>query len=786
MTQVSLITAPELLIEADETRAFLNFTLSEPPPPEGITVTIDAPNLDDFNLSQVQAEGGEIVLEDGLVEQLNTNLDDTRAPEVPGAAVAIVSPAGSWFGASGVANVEDNIPLEPDDRFEIGSITKTFTATVILQLVEEGVLSLEDNLTDWLPESVTADIPNANNITLENLLQHTSGMADYVDVLFAQAASNPLVFTQDWQPAALVDLIDGQPALFEPGESFFYSNTNFLLLGIVIESATNNNIAAEIRDRIIEPLELDNTFFAGEEEIPGGYVSGYWDFDGDGTLNNINLANLSWAWSTGAMVSNTEDLDTFARNLFAGDLLQPETLEMMLDTIPATDNNNYSSYGLGVGTIESPNRFWYIHRGQTLGYRSNMWYSPQDDLTYIELTNGFSNDNLVRDILPAYREGINDATLEFTITESEASISIPLLNDGTTEGEEIAAFTLESGAGYEIDPENNSGELAIADNLEIPPNLGFGIFPEVANEGETVTFFFEAGGLIPDDGSGLYLYLDSDLSNSLSQFDLDSIVGGEFIVLNADDSGFAIRIFTEGDSIEIPVISDDILEEPLDLTFNLKTRDDISPEDLAAVETEAQIDDYELNLQMFRNTVSIVDNSNPVIEPEIPEPEINAEIEAIFGSLDADTIEVEGSDQLIFAGDLNDLVDLATGEGNNRIYAGNGNDTLILGESDRILAGDGSDRIFVTNGGNNIITGGAGADQFWIASAEIPEATNIITDFTLGEDVVGIAGLGIGLSDLDITDLEDDTLISTGGNDLAIIKNTSANLIGSEANFAFA
>ncbi|MEM9509510.1 MAG: serine hydrolase [Cyanobacteria bacterium P01_E01_bin.35] len=786
MTQVSLITAPELLIEADETRAFLNFTLSEPPPPEGITVTIDAPNLDDFNLSQVQAEGGEIVLEDGLVEQLNTNLDDTRAPEVPGAAVAIVSPAGSWFGASGVANVEDNIPLEPDDRFEIGSITKTFTATVILQLVEEGVLSLEDNLTDWLPESVTADIPNANNITLENLLQHTSGMADYVDVLFAQAASNPLVFTQDWQPAALVDLIDGQPALFEPGESFFYSNTNFLLLGIVIESATNNNIAAEIRDRIIEPLELDNTFFAGEEEIPGGYVSGYWDFDGDGTLNNINLANLSWAWSTGAMVSNTEDLDTFARNLFAGDLLQPETLEMMLDTIPATDNNNYSSYGLGVGTIESPNRFWYIHRGQTLGYRSNMWYSPQDDLTYIELTNGFSNDNLVRDILPAYREGINDATLEFTITESEASISIPLLNDGTTEGEEIAAFTLESGAGYEIDPENNSGELAIADNLEIPPNLGFGIFPEVANEGETVTFFFEAGGLIPDDGSGLYLYLDSDLSNSLSQFDLDSIVGGESIVLNADDSGFAIRIFTEGDSIEIPVISDDIVEEPLDLTFNLKTRDDISPEDLAAVETEAQIDDYELNLQMFRNTVSIVDNSNPVIEPEIPEPEINAEIEAIFGSLDADTIEVEGSDQLIFAGDLNDLVDLATGEGNNRIYAGNGNDTLILGESDRILAGDGSDRIFVTNGGNNIITGGAGADQFWIASAEIPEATNIITDFTLGEDVVGIAGLGIGLSDLDITDLEDDTLISTGGNDLAIIKNTSANLIGSEANFAFA
>lgn len=634
-TQISLITEPELLNESEATSAVLNFSLSEPPPPEGISVTIDAPNLSEFNLGQTQVAGGEIVLEDELIEQLNANLDATRAPEVPGAAVAVVSPFGSYFGASGVANLEDNTPLQPGDRFEIGSITKTFTATTVLQLVEEDVLSLDDTLTDWLPEEVTASIEDAGKITLEQLLQHTSGVADYVDILFTQAASNPLVFAQDWQPEQLVELIEGESALSEPG-SYSYSNTNFLLLGIVIEAATGNNIAAQIRDRIIEPLELEDTFFAGEEEIPGGYVSGYWDFDQNGTLDNINIANLSWAWATGAMVSNTEDLDTFARNLFTGDLLQPDTLEQMLDTIPAANDDNYSSYGLGVGTIESPERLWYIHRGQTLGYRSNMWYSPQGDLTYIELINGFSSDNLVRDILPTYREGINDGSFNFTITEQEASISIPVLDDGETVGE-TASFTLESGEGYEVNLDNNGGEFTITDNSDTST-------PE-------------------------------------------------------------------------------------------------QPDDLA--------------------------------------------IEPVFGSLDGDTIEVLGSDQLIFAGDTNDLVDASTGEGDNRIYAGSGGDTLILGESDRVLAGDGNDAIFITNGGDNIITGGAGADSFWIAAAELPDSTNIITDFTTSKDVIGIAGLGIGFEDVTIIQVESDALISANDSDLAILQGVAADSLSADY-FAFA
>jgi D-alanyl-D-alanine carboxypeptidase len=196
-----------------------------------------------------------------LRQQLQTALDQARG-DIPGAAVAIISPKGNWFGASGVADLATGRVLQPSDRFQIGSITKTFVATTTLQLVEEGILNLDDKLTDRLPTSVTEWIPNANQITLRQLLNHTSGVPDYTDVLFRWAAVNPGVFFNNWQPQELVSFIDGLEASFQPGDSWQYSNTNYLLLGMVVETATNNNIAQEIRDRILEPLALTNTFFA--------------------------------------------------------------------------------------------------------------------------------------------------------------------------------------------------------------------------------------------------------------------------------------------------------------------------------------------------------------------------------------------------------------------------------------------------------------------------------------------------------------------------------------------
>ncbi|MEL6556003.1 MAG: metallophosphoesterase [Cyanobacteria bacterium J06621_11] len=156
----------------------------------------------------------------------------------------------------------------------------------------------------------------------------------------------------------------------------------------------------------------------------------------------------------------------------------------------------------------------------------------------------------------------------------------------------------------------------------------------------------------------------------------------------------------------------------------------------------------------------------------------------VFGTVDADILEVEGAGNIIFAGEEADLIDLTNAEGNNRVYGGSGDDTLILGSNDRLTGGAGDDMFFVTYGGDNVVTGGAGADQFWIASAELPETANTITDFTLDEDVLGIAGLGIGFNDLSITQSAGDVLIGTATQDLAILSGIEAQSLVAD-NFVF-
>ena len=187
---------------------------------------------------------------------------------------------------------------------------------------------------------------------------------------------------------------------------------------------------------------------------------------------------------------------------------------------------------------------------------------------------------------------------------------------------------------------------------------------------------------------------------------------------------------------------------------------------------EAYIDDVQDSLDEFgeRIQVSFVDDSF------IP----------VFGSLGGDTIEVDGGNQLVFGGAEDDLIDASlTSETGNRIYGQSGDDTLILGTGDRALGGDGDDRFFVLSDGDNLITGGAGMDQFWIATAEIPEEINTITDFTSGEDVIGLAGLGIGFADLSITQQDADTLIALGNDELAKLLGINAGSL-SAADFAFA
>jgi Ca2+-binding RTX toxin-like protein len=168
----------------------------------------------------------------------------------------------------------------------------------------------------------------------------------------------------------------------------------------------------------------------------------------------------------------------------------------------------------------------------------------------------------------------------------------------------------------------------------------------------------------------------------------------------------------------------------------------------------------------------------PSIEPT------KAPLAAIFGTTDENTIDVTGAKQNVFAGAGNDTIDATESKGGNRIYAGTGDDTIIVGANDVIKGQDGNDRFFVQTGGGNFLTGGAGADQFWIANAEIPKSANTITDFTIGQDVLGVAGVGASFGTLTLTQQDNNTLISFNKNDLAILTGIQSSSL-SASNFAF-
>jgi D-alanyl-D-alanine carboxypeptidase len=178
-------------------------------------------------------------------------LDHLVAPDIPGAMGLARDGDQTWRGASGLADIATGRPMDPADRYKVGSVTKTFTATVVLQLVGEGKLGLQDSVQRWLPGLV----PNGKNIKIRHLLQHTSGLYDY---LADPRVADPYLVNGDldfvWRPRQLIAIAVEHPPLFAPGTSWSYSNTGFVLLGLIVEAATGTTMQHQLEARIFRPL----------------------------------------------------------------------------------------------------------------------------------------------------------------------------------------------------------------------------------------------------------------------------------------------------------------------------------------------------------------------------------------------------------------------------------------------------------------------------------------------------------------------------------------------------
>ncbi|MEW2415516.1 serine hydrolase domain-containing protein [Streptomyces sp. NPDC046866] len=293
-------------------------------------------------------------------------LRSTTAAGAPGAMARFTGPGGVLARTVGVRDRSTGAPMDPRARFRIGSVTKTFSTVVLLQLVAEGRLGLDDPVGRHLPGLLPDD-----RITVRHLLTHRSGLADYTEAMFARTVPGfEAVRTRVFAPRELVDLALREPRTAEPGAAYGYSNTNFVIVGMLVEKVTGRPVGREYEDRIIRPLKLrDTSYVHPDTAVRGRHVRGYLHPDEAGAaLVDATEQTASWAQAAGAMISNPADLNTFVSALLAGRLLPDRLMDQMLAMSP-TDTAGTRFYGLGLRRYDlSCGVSVYGHTGTVQGY----------------------------------------------------------------------------------------------------------------------------------------------------------------------------------------------------------------------------------------------------------------------------------------------------------------------------------------------------------------------------------------------------------------------------------
>ncbi|PEI70260.1 serine hydrolase domain-containing protein [Bacillus toyonensis] len=278
---------------------------------------------------------------------------DTLKLGYPGILAKTSEGGKTWGYAAGVADLSTKKPMKTDFRFRIASVTKTFTATIVLQLAGENRLNLDDSIEKWLPGVIQGNGYDGNQITIRQILNHTSGIVEYARSKEIDFFTNT---KKSFTAEELVKIGLSMPPEFAPGKGWSYSNTGYVLLGILIEKVTGNSYAEEIENRIIEPLELSNTFLPGNSSvIPGTkHARGYLQPDGASELKDVTYYNPSIGSSAGDMISTADDLNKFFSSLLGGKLLKEQQLKQMLTTVP-TGIAETGGYGLGIYETKLPN-----------------------------------------------------------------------------------------------------------------------------------------------------------------------------------------------------------------------------------------------------------------------------------------------------------------------------------------------------------------------------------------------------------------------------------------------
>lgn len=339
--------------------------------------------------------------QDALRQKLQANLDEWhKNGKFAGATLGVCPADGNCFGlATGYSDLEKKTPMKPTDLMLAGSVGKTFALATALQLVKEGKINLDDRVEKYLgAEKWFSRLPNAKDITVRQLMNHTSGLVRYEfkEQFTKDLTANP---GKVWRPEELLAYLFDEKAPFEAGKGWDYSDTNYIVLGMIIEKVTGKKYYAEATRRVLKPLKLKNTKPQDKPEIKGliqGYAGENNPFGGkDKVLENGKfIINPQFEWTGGGMVSNSEDLARWAKLMYEGKAFDASLLPQVLQGVSAPMLGRETKYGLGA--IIRPTRagLTYGHSGFFPGYMTDMMYFPDKKIALAVQVNSSVPQNL--------------------------------------------------------------------------------------------------------------------------------------------------------------------------------------------------------------------------------------------------------------------------------------------------------------------------------------------------------------------------------------------------------
>jgi D-alanyl-D-alanine carboxypeptidase len=323
-----------------------------------------------------------------------------KAGSFPGATFGVVLADGESFGlAVGFSDRETKTPLKPTDRMLAGSVGKTFAAATALQLVKEGKIGLDDKIEKYLgSEPWFSRLPNARDITVRQLMNHTSGLVRYE---FKEQFTKDLTANPEkvWKPAELVAYLLDEKAPFEAGKGWDYSDTNYIVLGMIIEKVTGRKFYDEANRRLLKPLKLTGTIPQDGPRLNGvvqGYAGANNPFGGKDAMieNGKFVINPQFEWTGGGYASTAQDLARWAKMIYEGKAFSADLLPQVVEGVPAPMLGRETRYGLGAIIRKTQAGVSYGHSGFFPGYMTDMMYFPEQKVAVAVQVNTSIGRNL--------------------------------------------------------------------------------------------------------------------------------------------------------------------------------------------------------------------------------------------------------------------------------------------------------------------------------------------------------------------------------------------------------